>query len=87
MSFGTVCAPGQRYHPAMIAQAAGTLNGMRIAIDPHPSSATDPIALATFVGEDYRKRSRRPWNGCRICAWKLPQNRGRRRIPPSASDV
>lgn len=25
MSFGTVCAPGQRYHPAIIAQAAATL--------------------------------------------------------------
>jgi probable non-F420 flavinoid oxidoreductase len=28
MSFGTVCAPGQRYHPAVIAQAAATLAGM-----------------------------------------------------------
>jgi probable non-F420 flavinoid oxidoreductase len=28
MSFGTVCAPGQRYHPAIIAQAAGTLAEM-----------------------------------------------------------
>jgi coenzyme F420-dependent glucose-6-phosphate dehydrogenase len=25
MSFGTVCAPGQRYHPAVIAQAAATI--------------------------------------------------------------
>jgi probable non-F420 flavinoid oxidoreductase len=25
MSFGTVCAPGQRYHPAIIAQASATL--------------------------------------------------------------
>ena len=25
LSFGTVCAPGQRYHPAIIAQAAATL--------------------------------------------------------------
>jgi G6PDH family F420-dependent oxidoreductase len=25
LSFGTVCAPGQRYHPALIAQAAATL--------------------------------------------------------------
>ena len=25
MSFGTVCAPGQRYHPAVVAQAAATL--------------------------------------------------------------
>ncbi len=25
MDFGTVCAPGQRYHPAIIAQAAATL--------------------------------------------------------------
>jgi probable non-F420 flavinoid oxidoreductase len=25
LSFGTVCAPGQRYHPAVIAQAAATL--------------------------------------------------------------
>lgn len=28
MSFGTVCAPGQRYHPAVIAQAAATLSEM-----------------------------------------------------------
>lgn len=28
MSFGTVSAPGQRYHPAVLAQAAGTLAGM-----------------------------------------------------------
>jgi coenzyme F420-dependent glucose-6-phosphate dehydrogenase len=28
MSFGTVCAPGQRYHPAVIAQAAATLADM-----------------------------------------------------------
>lgn len=28
MSFGTVCAPGQRYHPAVIAQGAATLAEM-----------------------------------------------------------
>jgi probable non-F420 flavinoid oxidoreductase len=28
LSFGTVCAPGQRYHPAIIAQAAATLAHM-----------------------------------------------------------
>jgi coenzyme F420-dependent glucose-6-phosphate dehydrogenase len=28
MSFGTVCAPGQRYHPAVIGQAAATLSEM-----------------------------------------------------------
>ena len=28
MSFGTVCGPGQRYHPAVIAQAAATLSEM-----------------------------------------------------------
>ncbi len=28
LSFGTVCAPGQRYHPAVIAQAAATLATM-----------------------------------------------------------
>lgn len=28
MSFGTVCAPGQRYHPAIIAQAVATLARM-----------------------------------------------------------
>jgi coenzyme F420-dependent glucose-6-phosphate dehydrogenase len=28
ISFGTVCAPGQRYHPAIIAQAAATLAQM-----------------------------------------------------------
>jgi coenzyme F420-dependent glucose-6-phosphate dehydrogenase len=28
LSFGTVCAPGQRYHPAIIAQAAATLAAM-----------------------------------------------------------
>ena len=28
MTFGTVCAPGQRYHPAIIAQAAATLGEM-----------------------------------------------------------
>ncbi len=28
MSFGTICAPGQRYHPAVIAQAAATLSEM-----------------------------------------------------------
>jgi coenzyme F420-dependent glucose-6-phosphate dehydrogenase len=28
LSFGTVCAPGQRYHPALIAQAASTLAEM-----------------------------------------------------------
>src|ERR671912_419494 len=28
MSFGTVCAPGQRYHPAVVAQAAATLAEM-----------------------------------------------------------
>jgi probable non-F420 flavinoid oxidoreductase len=28
LSFGTVCAPGQRYHPAVIAQAAATLTEM-----------------------------------------------------------
>jgi coenzyme F420-dependent glucose-6-phosphate dehydrogenase len=29
-SFGTVCAPGQRYHPAVIAQAAATLAEMYV---------------------------------------------------------
>ena len=28
LSFGTVCAPGQRYHPALIAQASATLAEM-----------------------------------------------------------
>jgi coenzyme F420-dependent glucose-6-phosphate dehydrogenase len=28
MTFGTVCAPGQRYHPAIVAQAAATLSEM-----------------------------------------------------------
>jgi coenzyme F420-dependent glucose-6-phosphate dehydrogenase len=28
MTFGTVCAPGQRYHPAIVAQAAATLAEM-----------------------------------------------------------
>jgi probable non-F420 flavinoid oxidoreductase len=28
MTFGTVCAPGQRYHPAIVAQAAATLGEM-----------------------------------------------------------
>jgi probable non-F420 flavinoid oxidoreductase len=28
LTFGTVCAPGQRYHPAIIAQAAATLSEM-----------------------------------------------------------
>src|SRR5688572_20836985 len=28
LPFGTVCAPGQRYHPAIIAQAAATLAEM-----------------------------------------------------------
>lgn len=28
LSFGTVCAPGQRYHPAIVAQAAATLAEM-----------------------------------------------------------
>ncbi len=28
LSFGTVCAPGQRYHPAIVAQAAATLGEM-----------------------------------------------------------
>jgi probable non-F420 flavinoid oxidoreductase len=28
LSFGTVCAPGQRYHPAIVAQAAATLSEM-----------------------------------------------------------
>jgi probable non-F420 flavinoid oxidoreductase len=28
MSFGTVCAPGQRYHPAIVAQATATLSEM-----------------------------------------------------------
>lgn len=28
LSFGTVCAPGQRYHPAVVAQAAATLAEM-----------------------------------------------------------
>ena len=28
LSFGVVCAPGQRYHPAIIAQAAATLAEM-----------------------------------------------------------
>jgi G6PDH family F420-dependent oxidoreductase len=28
LSFGTVCAPGQRYHPAVVAQAAATLTEM-----------------------------------------------------------
>jgi probable non-F420 flavinoid oxidoreductase len=28
LEFGTVCAPGQRYHPAIIAQAAATLSQM-----------------------------------------------------------
>ena len=28
MSFGTVCSPGQRYHPAVIAQGAATLSEM-----------------------------------------------------------
>src|SRR5687768_10449511 len=28
LSFGMVCAPGQRYHPAIIAQAAATLGEM-----------------------------------------------------------
>ena len=29
MSYGTVCAPGQRYHPAVIAQAAATLSDIK----------------------------------------------------------
>ncbi|WP_425552548.1 LLM class flavin-dependent oxidoreductase [Kocuria aegyptia] len=28
LTMGTVCAPGQRYHPAVIAQAAATLTEM-----------------------------------------------------------
>jgi len=28
LSYGTVCAPGQRYHPAIVAQAAATLSEM-----------------------------------------------------------
>jgi coenzyme F420-dependent glucose-6-phosphate dehydrogenase len=28
LTFGTVCAPGQRYHPAVVAQAAATLAEM-----------------------------------------------------------
>jgi probable non-F420 flavinoid oxidoreductase len=28
LTFGTVCAPGQRYHPAIVAQAAATLSEM-----------------------------------------------------------
>ncbi|WP_036963798.1 TIGR03885 family FMN-dependent LLM class oxidoreductase [Promicromonospora kroppenstedtii] len=28
LSFGTVCAPGQRYHPAVVAQAVATLGAM-----------------------------------------------------------
>jgi probable non-F420 flavinoid oxidoreductase len=28
LSFGSVCAPGQRYHPAIVAQAAATLDEM-----------------------------------------------------------
>jgi G6PDH family F420-dependent oxidoreductase len=28
LSFGTVCAPGQRYHPAIVAQGAATLSTM-----------------------------------------------------------
>ena len=28
LSYGTVCAPGQRYHPAIVAQASATLNEM-----------------------------------------------------------
>jgi coenzyme F420-dependent glucose-6-phosphate dehydrogenase len=41
MSFGTVCAPGQRYHPAVIAQAAATLAEM----------FTDRFWLAVGSGE------------------------------------
>ena len=39
MSFGTVCAPGQRYHPAVIAQAAATLAEMFPAGSGWPSAA------------------------------------------------
>ncbi len=41
LSFGTVCAPGQRYHPAIVAQAAATL------LEMHP----DRFWLAVGSGE------------------------------------
>jgi alkanesulfonate monooxygenase SsuD/methylene tetrahydromethanopterin reductase-like flavin-dependent oxidoreductase (luciferase family) len=47
LSFGTVCAPGQRYHPAVIAQAAATLSEM----------FPDRFWLAVGVGKHSTSRS------------------------------
>ena len=52
MSFGTICAPGQRYHPAVIAQAAATLSEM----------FTDRFWLAVGSGEALNESiTGQPW--------------------------
>jgi probable non-F420 flavinoid oxidoreductase len=52
LSFGTVCAPGQRYHPAVVAQAAATLAEM------YP----DRLWLAVGSGEALNERiTGQPW--------------------------
>ena len=45
MTFGTVCAPGQRYHPAIIAQAAATLAEM------HPGRFWLAVGSGEFLNE------------------------------------
>jgi probable non-F420 flavinoid oxidoreductase len=52
MTFGTVSAPGQRYHPAIVAQAAATLAEMY----------TDRVWLAIGSGEALNERvTGQPW--------------------------
>src|SRR5688572_29107092 len=54
MSFGVVCAPGQRYHPAIVAQAAATLSELY----------TDRFWLAVGSGEALNESiTGAPWPG------------------------
>ena len=47
LSFGTVCAPGQRYHPAIIAQAAATLAEMYPEVTHHGRVQVEQATLYT----------------------------------------
>ena len=58
LSFGTVCAPGQRYHPAVIAQASATLAEMY----PHRfwlAIGSGEALNETITGEPWPPKARR----------------------------
>jgi probable non-F420 flavinoid oxidoreductase len=60
MSFGVVCAPGQRYHPAIVAQAAATLSELYtdrfwMAVG-SGEALNESITGAPWPGKDVRNR-------------------------------